>query len=324
MQPGGGFYTSRVLALQANQSNFTVNGGAAYSNASCWTEPQIRSLATDLFAFTPSVEAIQEFKVLTANYSAEYGRTGGGIVTIVTKSGTNELHGTAYEFLRNSAFDANNVFNNRAGVARAPFRFNQFGLTAGGPVLLPRVYNGRNRTFWFFGYGRFDHHFSARNQVFLRVSQLKNGFREGLLQPPGKSGGLETLLGQNIRGDLRNLRVGYMQQWSLNLQREIHGLLIEAGYAGSRGVKLPISFALNPLPDQYLSLGPALIAQTANPFFGIINSGSLASSTVQRGQLLRPFPQFGNVNFGSREAGASTYHSLQARAQRRFSHGLTL
>ena len=103
-------------------------------------------------AMTPSVDAIEEFKVQTSNYSAEYGRSGGGIVNIVTKAGTNQLRGTAYEFLRNKVLDANNFFNNRAGVARQPFVYNQFGATVGGPVVFPKLYNGRNRTFFFFAY----------------------------------------------------------------------------------------------------------------------------------------------------------------------------
>lgn len=100
----------------------------------------------------PSVEGIQEFRIQTNAFSAEYGRTGGGLVTMVTKSGTNEFHGSLFEFLRNSRLDANNFFANRSGTRLGSFKRNQFGASLGGPVLLPGAYNGKNRTFFFFNY----------------------------------------------------------------------------------------------------------------------------------------------------------------------------
>jgi len=99
--------------------------------------------------YTPSVDAVAEFKVETNALSAEYGRFNGGVISVVTKSGTNQLHGTAYEFHRNSAMDANTFFNNRAGLPLGALRRNQFGFTLGGPVILPRLYNGKNKTFFF-------------------------------------------------------------------------------------------------------------------------------------------------------------------------------
>lgn len=105
--------------------------------------------------YTPSVDAVSEFKVETNSLSAEYGRFNGGVISVVMKSGTNDLHGTAYEFLRNSAFDANSWFNNRAGIALGSLRRNQFGFTLGGPVVLPKIYDGHNRTFFFVDYEGF-------------------------------------------------------------------------------------------------------------------------------------------------------------------------
>jgi len=100
----------------------------------------------------PSVEGIQEFKIQTNAYSAEYGRSGGGLVTLVTKSGSNDLHGSLYEFLRNSKLDANNFFQNRAGRPLGSFKRNQFGASLGGPISIPKLYNGKNKTFFFFDY----------------------------------------------------------------------------------------------------------------------------------------------------------------------------
>jgi hypothetical protein len=86
------------------------------------------------------VEAIQEFSVLTSNYSAEYGKTSGGVVNAISRSGTNQLHGSVYEFLRNSALDADNFFDNANGVPKPPFRRNQFGASAGGPIRKDRTF----------------------------------------------------------------------------------------------------------------------------------------------------------------------------------------
>ncbi|MGC4050764.1 MAG: TonB-dependent receptor [Paludibaculum sp.] len=105
--------------------------------------------------YTPSVDAVSEFKVQTNSMSAEYGRFNGGVISVVTKSGSNELHGTAYEFHRNSYFDANTFFNNRAGIPLGALRRNQVGGAIGGPVVLPKLYNGKDRTFFFFDYEAF-------------------------------------------------------------------------------------------------------------------------------------------------------------------------
>jgi Carboxypeptidase regulatory-like domain/TonB dependent receptor-like, beta-barrel/TonB-dependent Receptor Plug Domain len=86
------------------------------------------------------VDAIQEFSVLTSNYSAEYGKTSGGVVNAITRSGTNQFHGSVYEFLRNSAFDATNFFENSGSLKKSPFRLNQFGASGGGPIRKDRTF----------------------------------------------------------------------------------------------------------------------------------------------------------------------------------------
>lgn len=102
--------------------------------------------------YQPSVDVVQEFKIQTNSFSAEFGNTGGTIINVITKSGTNDLHGSLYEFHRNSALNANSWFSNRAGQRIPSFKRNVFGGTIGGPVWLPRLYNGKNRTFFFFDY----------------------------------------------------------------------------------------------------------------------------------------------------------------------------
>jgi hypothetical protein len=98
----------------------------------------------------PPPDALSEFKVLTSNYSAQYGTAGGAELLAVTKSGTKEFHGDAYDYVRNNIFDANNFFLNAAGAPIAPFHYNDFGYTIGGPFFIPGHYNtDKSKTFFF-------------------------------------------------------------------------------------------------------------------------------------------------------------------------------
>jgi hypothetical protein len=92
-------------------------------------------------------DAVSEFKVLSATFPAQYGRATGGIVDLVTKSGSNDFHGTAYEILRNRDLDANGWWNNYQGVPKGRDTQNDFGAQVGGPIWIPKLYNGRNKTF---------------------------------------------------------------------------------------------------------------------------------------------------------------------------------
>jgi hypothetical protein len=96
----------------------------------------------------PFPDSLEEFSVQTSNYAAQYGNNSGGVVNVITKSGTNQFHGNVFEFNRNAVFDGRNHFASN----RDQLKQNQFGGTFGGPVTLPRIYNGRDRTFFFFGY----------------------------------------------------------------------------------------------------------------------------------------------------------------------------
>ena len=137
------FYTDQFVSINGsrpNQNLFLLDGGAN-SNAA-FNGP----------GFYPSVDLVQEYKVETNNYSAQFTDTTGGVVNVITKSGTNQIHGDLFEFLRNSKLVATNFFLNQAGQSKGAFTFNQFGATIGGPVVIPHVYNGHNRTFFFFSY----------------------------------------------------------------------------------------------------------------------------------------------------------------------------
>ena len=101
------------------------------------------------FVVLPPPDALSEFKVQTSDYSAQYGRAGGAIMNATMKSGTNQLHGDIWEFFRNDKLDAADFFEDSEGLTKGEYRLNQFGGTIGGPVVIPHVYNGRDKLFFF-------------------------------------------------------------------------------------------------------------------------------------------------------------------------------
>src|SRR5213080_1015017 len=122
-----------------------------------------------------STEGVQEFKVLQSNFSAEYGESGDGIVSLTMRSGTNEFHGSAYDYLRNRDLDANSWKNNLLGSPRSVDTQNDLGATAGGPVFIPKLYHGRDKTFFFFDYEGF----RLRNGGTGTQSLPNENFRKG-------------------------------------------------------------------------------------------------------------------------------------------------
>jgi hypothetical protein len=170
--------------------NFKVNGGQTGSTDVLVDGVSI-SLVSPNIQWNKGVssEGVQEFKVLQSNFSAEYGESGDGIVSLTMRSGTNDFHGSLYEILRNRVLDANSWFNNRAGLKRNIDTYNDFGATAGGPVRIPHLYDGRNKTFFFFDYEgfRFSHGGSGTQNV------PNEAFRKGDLSAictPGFTGGM--------------------------------------------------------------------------------------------------------------------------------------
>jgi outer membrane receptor protein involved in Fe transport len=131
-----------VNGMRVSQNNFQLDG--VDNNGIELAGAQRRSEMVQ-----PSIDAIQEFKVQTNAYSAEYGRAMGAVVNVTTKSGSNDIHGTAFEFLRNEKLDAKNFFDDPTR-PKPPFKRNQYGFTLGGPIYIPKVLDGRNR-FFFFG-----------------------------------------------------------------------------------------------------------------------------------------------------------------------------
>lgn len=157
---GVGVNVARGAVVAAATNNFQSNGGIGGNNNILLDGVSIEVCCQGQPAVTPSAEVVSQFKVVSSTPPAEYGRTSGAVLNLVTQSGGNRVHGSVYDFLRNDKLDAANYFVKRNKVYpylghndfRPPHRSNQFGAFASGPVVLPHIYNGLNRTFFTFGY----------------------------------------------------------------------------------------------------------------------------------------------------------------------------
>lgn len=164
-QSNGTFSGTQMISVNGQRrqdNNFTVDG--VDNNFMMMNSP----------GGSPPMDAIQEFRVLN-NTSAEFGRSAGANVNIAVKSGTHDLHGSAYEYLRNDKFDANDFFANRQGTGKVPFRQNQYGFTLGGPVIIPKLYNGHNKTFWFASWEGYRRRRGGTNIMTTPIQDQRNG-----------------------------------------------------------------------------------------------------------------------------------------------------
>jgi hypothetical protein len=153
--PLEGFGGLAALGNAYAQGNVSIGGGPGLTSAVLFDGADVNGALVTAPAFVPSVDTIGEFKVQTNAFSAEFGRTGGGVINVAMRSGTNRLHGGIYEFLRNRVFEANTFFNNTVGAPKPQFTYNLFGGTLGGPVTLPGLYDGKDRSFFFAAYEGF-------------------------------------------------------------------------------------------------------------------------------------------------------------------------
>jgi hypothetical protein len=157
---GDGLQVTRAAAQMVGAGNFAANGGVTANNEILLDGVPMTVCCQGQAVLVPSADTVSQVKVQTNASTAEFGRTSGGVLNMVTKSGTNLLHGSVYEFFRNEKLDAANFFTNRSAKPpipgrndfRGPLRFNQYGFTFGGPLEIPRLYDGRNKTFFFVGW----------------------------------------------------------------------------------------------------------------------------------------------------------------------------
>ena len=172
---------------------FSVNGQRQSANAWTVDGADILDRGSNLTIINyPSVDAIEEVRVVRSAYSSEFGRAAGGQMSVITRSGTNQFHGTAYEFWRNNNLNANNFFNNRnlrpgpdGKAPRPPLRYHNFGYTLGGPVWIPKLYDGRNKTFFFWSQEfRRVVNFNAAEVILPTANELRGVFSQPVCVGP--------------------------------------------------------------------------------------------------------------------------------------------
>jgi hypothetical protein len=147
--PQGGTTGNAATANVTAWGNYQIGGGAANQSASYIDGAPVNVSYVNSTIMVPTQVAIQEFRVMSNDVSPEFGRFAGGIINMSTRSGTNSIHGSAYEFLRNQDLNANSFFNNKAGLPRVIYQQNQYGVTVGGPVK-------KDRTFYFLSWEQMD------------------------------------------------------------------------------------------------------------------------------------------------------------------------
>ena len=156
------------------------------------------------------------------------------------------------------------------------------------------------------------------------LASLSNPFPQGFTPSAGSSPGTSALLGQSLTTQLRNIAIPYTQQFNFTVQRQFGNWLFDAGYVGSRGIHQWITISGDQINPTYLPLGTALNALQPNPFVGVITTGSLSSSTISQGQLLRPFPQYTGVTYNTASSGQIKYDALQLKAEHRFAKSFSI
>jgi len=181
LQPG----VAETNGDNAGAGTYSIAGGRTDSVTFLLDGGLNNDLLDNGVVFNPNPDTIAEFRILESNYSAEYGRNGGGVISVVTKSGTNEWHGSAYDFLRNDALDANLFFNKinpdpTQNSSRPVLKRNQYGGTFGGPITIPKLVHGKDRFFFFVGYQgqRLSQQLSTGTNTVFTPAQLNGDFSQ--------------------------------------------------------------------------------------------------------------------------------------------------
>ncbi len=248
------------LSGSSSTVSFSVNGGRNTSNG--WTidgaDNLDRGANLTLYSY-PSPDAIAEFKTLRGQYSAQFGRNASGQIDVVTKSGTNQIHGSAYEYLRNNYFDANTYVNDFDGgpaagsqFATPVYRYNVFGFSAGAPVYIPKVYNGKDKTFFFV------------SEEFQRIVETLSA-QTALVPQASERAGDFTQSGQKINGVWTTAPVTVCTAFTNNPASQVNtctatGTSVTSGLSPTAQAYMKDLFAKVPVPNV-----PFNVAHNADP-----------------------------------------------------------
>lgn len=261
-----------------DSGGLTINGGRSQDSLITFDGAVgIRTRANGTAVGTADLDTVQEVQVLTANYSAEYGRSGGGQIRMVSKSGSKDFHGTAYEYFRNSALDANSWTRNRSTSTNfvAPLKFNQFGYNINGPVTIPKLFN-KNREKLFFLFSQEWVRRRWEDSLFNRVPTelMRNGNFSELLAPNRFYSAARTVndpdTGQPFPGNIipqsrlspngmAMLRAYYLPNG--NYQSNNNWLLVRPGWQNQR--KTNVNLDYNPTQNQVFKFRLAMYEYTA-------------------------------------------------------------
>ncbi len=187
----------------ADQDISFLNFGGGFFGTTAFLLDGIWDTASDWGAvvYVPSVDSVEEFKIQTNSFTAQYGFSTGNVINVVTKSGTSDFHGDAFEFLRNDKLDANSYFNNFNGLKKPSFRRNQFGISAGGPLFIPHLYEQRQKTFIFGLYEGLRQSTPATFTTTIPTAAFRTGDFSALLGAPS---GTDALGRPILAGQLYN------------------------------------------------------------------------------------------------------------------------
>lgn len=163
--------------------------------------PNNAEAGNNSIALVPAVDTVHEFKIQTNSYDAQYGKTGGGIINVSLKSGTNDFHGSAYEFARRNGWDANSFQNNARGAERGGHKQDQYGFVVSGPVYIPKLYDGRNKSFFMFGWEGYDETVPVAHNLSVPTDAMRGGDFSRLVDGQGRQITIfDPATGQDVGG----------------------------------------------------------------------------------------------------------------------------
>jgi outer membrane receptor protein involved in Fe transport len=213
----------------------------------------------------PSIEAISEFKVTTSTISAESGRTSGGIESFTTKSGTNSYHGSAFDIFHNDKLNANSWANNLFRVPKDPDHQNDFGGSLGGPVRIPKLYNGHDKTFFFFSWEQYRNNLGSTSRTTLPTDAERGGDFSALLGPVLMNNGAPVI------NPCDGSQVHLGEIFDPSTTKTVGGMLCRTAFPGNKITNL------SPVAQKML----AVLTVHADPTLGLINNFIFRSISPQ-------------------------------------------